>query len=111
MPTLLRSTKPRARKPHRCSDCYATIPVGMTYRRDTFVYDGHAYDWLVCPDCAPIESVVWRWADPFGDEGIGPETYEDWAREHRDDPEHGEAASALLARIHRWSVTPEGDQL
>jgi hypothetical protein len=110
MPTLLRSKTPRARKPHRCSCCHGAIPIGATYDRDTFIYDGIVYDWLTCVDCEPLLAEVYRWVYPMDDEGIGPEDYEEWARAHVDDPKHGAAARALLDR-RAGSVTPErGEQ-
>lgn len=96
-PTLLRESRPTARKDHSCEDCFGPIPKGTTYRRATLVYDGHVYDWLECDPCEALAPTVWHWSySP--DEGVGPDEFLEWAEEHRDDPQHGEAARAFLAR-------------
>ena len=102
MPTLLRSSTPRARKAHRCSSCTGVISVGETYQRDTLKYDDRVYDWLSCEGCEALHLEVWVWADR-PDEGVGPEDYEAWADEHLDDPTFGDAARALLDRIRAGS--------
>jgi hypothetical protein len=50
-------------------------------------------------DCAPLTDAIWRWSNCFGDEGITSADYEEWAFDHRNDPEHGSAARALLDRM------------
>lgn len=97
MPTFLHSARPKARKVHCCRCCGGDIPAGVEYCRETYVYDGRVYDWKVCGPCEPLNVEVWTWADR-PDEGIGVEEYVEWARDHRDDPQHGEAARALLVR-------------
>ena len=98
MPTLLHEARPTARKDHRCSCCGGPIRMGLPYRRETYVYDGHVYDWLVCDPCEELTDLVWGWVAPFPDEGINRDDYIEWAREHRDDPKRGAAARALLIR-------------
>ena len=98
MPTLLHEGRPTARKDHRCSCCTGLIRAGLPYVRETYVGDGHVYDWLVCDPCDALDSVVWRWADRPADEGIDRDDYIEWAREHLSDPQHGDAAHALLVR-------------
>lgn len=98
MPTLLRERRPTARKTHHCEDCNGPIPVGTKYNRATLIYDGHVYDWVTCDPCDALVNTVWRWVDPVSDEGIGRDEFLEWAREHLDDPEHGEAARQFLAR-------------
>lgn len=99
MPTELRSRTPRARKPHACDCCTCPIPAGTVYHRTTLVYDGHVYDWVSCCPCNQLVNTVWRFVDPVHDEGIGVDEFTWWADVHRDDPEHGEAARAFLARV------------
>ena len=98
MPTLLSSKTVTARKPHRCGSC-STVAVqpGDTYTRESYVYDGRAYTWVSCADCAALMPEVWDWAG-MPDEGVGPDEYAEWALDHRDDPTHGEAARAFLIR-------------
>jgi hypothetical protein len=101
MPTLLREARPTARREHRCSCCGGSIDMGVAYCRETYVYDGHVYDWKVCAPCGPVTHLVWDWAGPYQDEGIGLDDYVEWALEHRTAPKHGPAARALLARAGR----------
>jgi hypothetical protein len=98
MPTLLHEARPTARKDHRCSCCNGAIRVGQPYSRDTFVYDGRVYDWLTCPGCEPLRAIVWDWSTAMYDEGLGADDYREWASDNQDDPVHGEAARAFLAR-------------
>ena len=98
MPTLLHEARPTARKEHRCSCCSGAIRSGLPYKRETYVYDGHVYDWKVCEPCEPVTDLVWGWVAPFPEEGINFEDYVEWARDHRADPKHGEVARALLLR-------------
>lgn len=99
MPDLLREKTVTARKAHECMTCTATaIRPGETYVRTTYVYDGHLYDWVQCTECDQISGLVYNWSsDP--DEGVGRDDFMEWAREHHDDPRHGEAARAYLARV------------
>ena len=97
MSEVLRDRKPTARKPHRCSCCGGTIRPGVTYSRTTCLYDGRVFDWLSCPGCDDIARAVFDWVD-YIDEGIGPEQYEEWAREHVDHLVYGQGARAYLAR-------------
>lgn len=97
MPTHLRSARPKARKTHQCAWCLITIEPGTVYTRDSLAYDGHAYDWISCTDCDDLVSVVYRSCD-YPDEGVNAEDYYEWAEAYADDPVHGEAARAYLAR-------------
>jgi hypothetical protein len=96
--TLLRERRPTARKRHHCEDCNGLIPAGTAYHRATLIYDGAIYDWVTCDDCDQLVSTVWRWVDPVHDEGVGRDEFLEWAEAHLDDPEHGDAARAFLAR-------------
>lgn len=100
MPDLLRSKTVTARKVHSCQTCFAAaIQPGQTYQRDTYVYDGRVYDWVMCEECNALASRVFAWADYF-DEGIGADDYEEWAREHESsDPD-------ALAYIIRRGMIP-----
>lgn len=42
---------PKARKPHRCDECYGTIQPGETYRKCTGVFDGAGFTHKMCNDC------------------------------------------------------------
>ena len=98
MPNLLRDARATARKSNRCDCCGVEIPAGTVYVRETYVDDNRVYDWKVCDPCDAVSATVWRWVDRLSDEGIDRDDYIEWASEHRDHPQHGEAARALLSR-------------
>lgn len=103
----LRMDTPTARKAHRCDWCYGPIEPGEKYRRSTNIYDDRLYDWIACNECDAISTDVWVWAyQP--DEGIGEDSFMEWAQAHRDDPTHGDAARAYLVR-RRVRPTPPAD--
>ena len=93
----LRTSTPTARKPQRCDWCYGPIQPGERYHRSTNIYDDRLYDWIACRACEALCVTVWEWAYR-PDEGIGEDTYAEWAQDHCDDPEFGEQARAYLAR-------------
>lgn len=93
----LRESTPTARKAHRCDWCYGTIQPGEKYRRSTNIYDDHLYDWVACVACDDLAALVWEWAGR-PDEGIGEDSFEEWAREHQGDPQQGFPACAYLIR-------------
>ena len=98
MPQLIATKVQKARKPHRRRCCWSVaIEPGETYTKDTYVYDSRVYDWICCGDCRDLTNTVWEWAYR-PDEGVGEDTYLDWAREFENDPEHGESARAFLNR-------------
>jgi len=74
--------------------CCATIRPGDIYDRQTSVFDGHLNDWLTCEPCWPIFGAVDAWRGGHGDEGLGPDDAEEWARDCPDD----QLAVAYLAR-------------
>lgn len=109
MTTLLSSKIVTARKPHRCCNCEVVcIQPGQQYRRAASVFDGRAYTWVSCADCDAIFDVVWEWAgEPWGD-GIGPDSYAEWAHEMRDQDER--AAAYLARRAECRDGADEGGQ-
>ena len=82
-PQLLREQTPKARKPHRCKCCYATVQTEEIYQRQTYVHDGRLFDWVTCNGCAAITNWVWAWAPEMDREefGIGADDYTLWAEE------------------------------
>lgn len=96
--TSLRVVKRKARKVHPCSLCGGpAVQPGEEYTRETFAYDGTVYDWISCAPCLGIYFAVYDWVS-YDDEGISSDHYDEWASEYADDPEHGEASRAYLAR-------------
>jgi hypothetical protein len=98
--SLWTSTKPTARKPHRCDNCDRTIDPGETYRRGKGLReDGGGFDtWKECAHClaflsaAPI--VDWCWNEGYSRDDFQefePRTddecrwHADWKRGWRDD--------------------------
>ena len=99
MPDLIREQTVKARKAHGCMTCNTTaIQAGETYCRTTYVYDGRIYDWVQCTECSKLVGEVYRWAGQ-PDEGVGEDTFAEWASESATDERYGEAATAYLARI------------
>lgn len=95
---VLSSKTVTARKPHACMTCNTKeIQPDVQYRRTTMVYDGRVYDWVQCEPCQTITNLVWEWAN--GEDGIDADDYAEWADEFQDDPKHGVAARAHLARL------------
>lgn len=95
MITVLRNEQPVARKAHRCELCGTHIPVGQRYNRETNIWDGQFYTWVMCLPCVEIFSFVWEWsAGYYRDDGIDSNSADDWARDFPDDPR----AKAYLAR-------------
>ncbi len=81
MPMLLKSQTVKARKVHACCTCHTpAVRPGEEYRRDTYVFDGRVYDWVMCTACIAIEGFVFAWCD-YVDDGIGAEQYDEWARD------------------------------
>jgi hypothetical protein len=93
----LRHTSPVAKKPHRCDWCYGTIQPGEKYHRSVNLGDDGLYEWLACVACQDLCPIVWEWSYR-PDEGLGEDSFAEWAHDHRDDPEHRLAALAYLAR-------------
>jgi hypothetical protein len=79
----LRTTRPTARKAHRCGWCYGQIQPGETYSRSTNIYDDHVYDWVACAACEAIANIVWAWAGQ-PDEGMDEDSFAEWAHDNRD---------------------------
>ena len=100
---ILRETRPKARKPHRCSLCTGPIHPGDTYNRSTNIYDGRIYDWLTCQPCLEdgIFNIVWDWSyGTFYDEGIDADAAHEWAYEAviHGSPDDQRAAKDYLER-------------
>lgn len=99
MPELISSKTVRARKAHQCRCCGGVaIQPGDTYDRAVFVYDGLIYTWVTCRACSEITDEVFTWAGSPYDEGIGADTYCEWARDMEGDEKWGGAARAYLIR-------------
>lgn len=98
MPDLVKPRTRRARKPQWCNACQShTIRPGDMYQRDVYTHDGRIYDWPLCLPCKDISQHVFDWwIHP--EDGIDADAYQEWACEHRGDPEVGEAARAYLKR-------------
>lgn len=93
----LRESTPTARKAHQCDWCYTAIQPGEKYRRSTNIYDERIYDWVSCLACDDLAPIVWEWSYR-PDEGIGEDSFAEWASDHQGDVEWGFAACAYLLR-------------
>lgn len=70
----------RARKPHQCGMCNATIQPGDHHHVSTNIFDGRVYDWRTCQPCERdgIVSWVYDWMS-WPDEGVTYEHAAEWA--------------------------------
>jgi hypothetical protein len=57
-PTVFREKNVKARKPHKCSECYRVITVGETYRSVFGVWEGNAQTFHWCAHCDAAQTVV-----------------------------------------------------
>ena len=92
--TVLSDKTVRARKPHKCSTCGAVaVEPGQEYRRETLIYDGRIYDWVMCGPCDELFMEVYDYAY-CSDEGVSSHEFLNWAEEHPED----QRAKDYLAR-------------
>lgn len=107
MDAVVRERTVRARKAHRCQWCHTLIATGAYYMRATVKGDDGLYDFVNCVKCEDIRDAVHGWCtDP--DEGMSYSDFEEWAREHCNDPTMGEHARAYLARCPSRNVDNGG---
>lgn len=50
-PDIYTETHPTAAKPHRCCECYRTIPKGEKYQRVKGLWDGEWATYCTCEKC------------------------------------------------------------
>ena len=83
---LFRETKPKARKEHKCGECYRTIEKGERYNRYSVMYEGDFSEHKMCKDCnsvaesyfnAFIFGEVWEYVRNEIDECYGDFAIED----------------------------------
>lgn len=56
LPSVLNETSPRAKKLHRCSECYRTITIGETYLRVFGVWDERPATYKICQHCESVRA-------------------------------------------------------
>lgn len=97
--TIIRESRPVARKAHRCNLCGGPIAVGERYIRLVMRYDDF-YEWIECGACMADhiggEVDEWGWYDD--ERGYGVDDANEWAHEHATHPALGEAARRWLTR-------------
>ena len=47
-------TTPKARKPHKCTECGQIIEPGIKYEYVTGIWDGDSHTYKTCPDCLSL---------------------------------------------------------
>ena len=57
--TVLRTSTPRARKPHACSICPEPIEKGTTYHCQVVVGDDCVYSWRMHTHCRLLSNAAW----------------------------------------------------
>lgn len=50
----------KARKVHRCDDCYRDITVGETYNHSDYIWNGRWVTWNRCGHCNSVMHTVWN---------------------------------------------------
>lgn len=65
--TLLSSTRPLARKEHKCYECKRVINKGEKYLREVTLFDGIVETWKTCVDCESLRSNFFSRGYYFGD--------------------------------------------
>lgn len=104
----LNSTKlVTARKPHRCLQCNAPIPVGLRYYRSKGLYDGAFYTQATCVDCQHLSADLFQ-AGYFSEGAYGEECYPylpevDWPDVRQISPDWSARVDAYLTRAGRKS--------
>ena len=63
MPSVFNQTKPRARKRHRCCECYGWIEVGERYEYSWGIWDGDASTYKTCLGCAQLRDELGKLSD------------------------------------------------
>lgn len=69
----------KARKSHRCDWCNGAIEKGESYEYQTYIWDGHIYDWKSHEACSRVVSAIWDYADP--DDGMDSDSFYDSCHE------------------------------
>lgn len=94
LPLQRKTSTPRSRGKIICDACYATVPPGITYRRDVWRDGTHHFSIRYCPECWLILDEVEEATQP---EYGGPDAnqYEQWAADNIH--EHRAQAWALRA--------------
>jgi len=54
--TLLSSSRPTARKDHKCYECRKTISKGTSYLKEVIVFDRELTSYKLCPVCESIRN-------------------------------------------------------
>lgn len=58
LPEFYRKTTHKARKTHRCSECFGAILKGETYRLAIGKWDGDFATYKECPDCMMLREQI-----------------------------------------------------
>ncbi len=74
--TLISSTTPKARKPHKCDECRRIIEPGETYHRDFYTFEGDTNTVRWCLQCNEARRWLKEVCDGWMYEGLGEELSE-----------------------------------
>ena len=53
------TTRPKARKPHKCFECRRVIEAGETYERHSGKWDGEVGSYAICLQCREIRAALY----------------------------------------------------
>ncbi len=73
--TILKETKPIARKEHKCMFCYGIIHKGQKYLRQTNVVDGVVGDFVCHQECQDVAKALGMYDDCDPDYGLSDEMF------------------------------------
>lgn len=64
---LLKQTRPKARKEHKCTECKRVIKQGESYLYEVTLYDGDLDTWKTCSDCEAIREEFFKSGYIYGE--------------------------------------------
>jgi hypothetical protein len=102
--TVLHSTDRKARKEHRCTECYRVIPVGEIYLNEGCLWDGRKDTYKICSHCQVVRN--WLSAECGGwlYEGVREDIYE-----HAFEGNYGKGVIMLSVGMGRQWKKKNGD--
>jgi hypothetical protein len=100
---VLSETRVKARKEHKCGECYRKIEPKETYVRTATIYEGELNAYKTCLQCMEVKHWLARNCDGY----VYTHCYED-LRDHVEKAMGMEFYRAVVGMKNKWkNVTPE----